>query len=331
MLFASILTALLLITQSTATAGELTLRKDASNKLAKIVCSKKPLDSTNAELAGIYDAQIEGQLLIPNRSGKAELKDAARKARSLARINNYHGYAFGVCPSGIGFSVALPSPSPLHSKGQLPMAALKKHCRNWRADFAPATAAAPVRINVKSGSLRLPRASGTMSITCQPKSPSWQGPIQWYSVPLGTGAAGIPSSSLVKKPSDDRRNSLYEWINAARKSAGIAPLIVNKPLESTADSLAIGGRLSHDRKMLRSSAADLKPNGVHLIGENRVKGNTTEEMARLLWNSPRHRSLLLNSNATYVGIKLVTARNGFLAVLVFGESSLTFARRGKKK
>jgi hypothetical protein len=315
---------------STALAKAPNQRKDLSKKIAKIVCADKKIDLKNSFANKIYDAQIDGQLLFRINGGKSSIKDAARKARAMAKTRKYHGYAFGVCDSGVGFSAATPAPMPLRGKTLLPRVSLNKHCKSWRADFASAKPIAPRRLKIIKGKISLPNKNGVLSVTCQPKKPRWLGPVQWYMAPVGKGPGKTPAKKILTKSGGTREQqlaSLYKWINETREIVGLSKLIINENLEFSADTLAIGKRLSHDRKMLRSTEKNLKPTGIHLIGENRVKSSNLEQLATLLWNSPRHRGLLLNKKATYIGANISSNQVESFAVITVGSSRLTMAKR----
>lgn len=129
---------------------------------------------------------------------------------------------------------------------------------------------------------------------------------------------------------------LMSWINAVRRAESLKPVVFKNSLNDEASVLAIDPTLTHNRAMLRKVGDSLDAGNVRLIGEDRVKGRTAEVMAWLLWNSPRHRALLLDKSATVAGLAVKDLRDETLVVLVFGEDQpLKTAKRdgatGKRK
>jgi hypothetical protein len=58
---------------------------------------------------------------------------------------------------------------------------------------------------------------------------------------------------------------------------------------------------------------------INILGENRVKATTNEQMAWLLWFSPTHRQLLLHKKATALGFDVARLQHEKLLVLVLAK------------
>ena len=115
--------------------------------------------------------------------------------------------------------------------------------------------------------------------------------------------------------------SFNDWINTVRLQAGLNLLKDdNIHLQASSKRLAKRMTVRHDRRQLRQERKTLSEHELELLGENRVEGVSYEEMAWLLWNSPRHRNLLLNPKATHVSIGDKVKNQRSLAVLVFAKA-----------
>jgi hypothetical protein len=96
--------------------------------------------------------------------------------------------------------------------------------------------------------------------------------------------------------------------------------------------LAVDGSLSHDRLLLKKTAALLEDTAkLRLIGEDRVKGKDAHAMAWLWWNSPRHRSLILNTEATAAGLAARGLGEEQLAVLAVATTAPLKTAKGSSR
>ena len=147
------------------------------------------------------------------------------------------------------------------------------------------------------------------------------GPELWALIPIKNAAqAAVPRLALASKDSEE----LIPWIQAIRKLHKLAPLQTTNPLlRRFATQLLSDFSIRHPRPLLLQARQQLLTKHIKIIGENRVKANSLEEMAWLLWNSPSHRSLLLNKDATALGFDVAESQRagggGQHAVLVHAE------------
>ncbi|MEZ4741027.1 MAG: hypothetical protein R3B45_01025 [Bdellovibrionota bacterium] len=262
------------------------------------------------------------------------------KAISLAKRHNHKGAAWGICSDGRGWTASIPSSTPLNlikktGKIELPIAALNKYCRDYLASFAPHDGGLSIDFKQSEKSIDISKlGTGVFGLTCLPKIPRWQGPVVWYLRPIGHITNMHAPLNYLLKDKNDKNNSehLSLWINAIRKKENLPPLIYGyEVVNRGADTLAIGGSIMHNRKMISSIKAGLQEGHVKFVGENRVKANSLEAMAALLWNSPTHRNLLLSKEATHLGISMKTQDSELFAVLLLGDgSSLKISRADKK-
>jgi uncharacterized protein YkwD len=291
-------------------------RKDLDDSLKKLICTRAPLSPQSILSFGLSDAQIEGQLLVPRPGQIVPVEDAASRARTMARVLRYKGYTFGSCPDGSAFGVAMPAPVPM-GDAMVPIASLNEHCRSWRADYAKATGGQPQQLKLQSGKLQVPKAAGIVALTCQPSKPRWQGPVLWHMFPTAQLSKKTPGRKAfqIRRSTEE---SLKHWVNLIRAQESVKPLKFDRHLDKQADALAIGHSLNHNRLLLESSARRLAEFDLKLVGENRVKGANVDEIIWLLWHSPRHRSLLLNEEATHMGIKVAQVGKKIFAVLTMG-------------
>ncbi len=287
--------------------------------------------------AGLYDAQIEGRQLQLPYGRKWLAADLSKKAAALARLRHFGSYAAGTCGAGDrAWIAAFPAPAALTRQGdhiELPLAALNSRCADFRVDFAAAAAGQPRQLPVSGSSLTAPaKSNGVISITCQPKAPRWQGPVLWYLLPVGSGplpqvpalAEVAPASSPAALPI-----SLTHWINRLRAKAGLGAVAGQRALDTAAELLVVDDTLAHDRSLLTKIKGSLE--NQTFLGENRVRSADLAGMAWLLWNSPRHRSLLLDRDATSIGIAVKTVGAEQLAVLVFTSSQPLATARGPQR
>jgi uncharacterized protein YkwD len=150
------------------------------------------------------------------------------------------------------------------------------------------------------------------------------GPVLWYLTPLFGGPQTLPPESEALSHGELSR-SLALWINKIRYKEGLKALHFDRDLEIFAGFLAKNGSLMHDRYQLKSIFHKMKDSHVSPLGEDRVRAPDALTMAWLLWNSPRHRGLLLSPEATAIGVGSRTLGAESLAVILTGKDSLRSA------
>jgi hypothetical protein len=314
-------------------------RLDLSRALGPLLCVDKSPDPKALWEMGIFDAQIEGLRLSSKGHDKdVLLATAQKKSRILARMKHFGGYAYGVCADGsIAWGLAVPSPEPISSisdsgKFPMPMASLKARCESFRVDFANEDGGQPKTVPLGKNKLAsiAGMGRGVLSVTCQPRAPRWQGPVLWALVPSNKSIEfKIPFSPNGQPRSIE--DGLRHWIGQIRAKEGLAPLMIHPELQHYGDLLAIDGSLRHNRTQLNIVARKLRHTTTSPLGEDRVRAQDLASMVWLLWNSPRHRGLLLDPAASSLGIGTKNLGSETLAVILTGktEQKTTVLRQGR--
>lgn len=295
---------------------------------------------TKAWTLQVFDAQVEGRRITPMGGLKLSQEQLDRKAKTLARLRGAGGYASGLCKDGTGWAVAMPASAAIiaekNRRVKLPLTDLAANCESYRADFAAAGEGQPKALAIVAGGLPADRlGDGVIGVTCQPKAPRWRGPTLWFLYPTGNGpAASVPEAEIfAESPAMPVADLLAAWVNRVRIKEGLKALEFKAELTEQAGLLAVDGSLSHDRNLLKKTAALLADTAqLKLLGEDRVRGKDAASMAWLWWNSPRHRALLLNPDATSGGLASRGLGEEQLAVLaVAAGAPLQTAKAAKRK
>jgi len=102
-------------------------------------------------------------------------------------------------------------------------------------------------------------------------------------------------------------------INAARTSAGAAPLSTNGDLLGIArawsQAMADAGHIFHD-----TNIPNVAPSNWQTLGENVGVGPTCDSIAQAFMNSPEHRKNILDTSYTTVGVGVVDTADGTIYV-----------------
>ena len=299
-------------------------RDDLPREFGTLVCEGNM--GTLPQIAwnlGVYDAQLEGQFLSRIGLKKLDPTRVAQRAQTLAVMQRAGGYAYGLCDHGRrGWIMALPAPAPILSPGantlQLPIAALADRCQSFRIDFAGNQEFFPRQLKANNGRLNIDGlGDGVISLTCQPRTPHWQGPVLWFLYPVGKRSQGaVPAGDVLT--ATDGLNSLNGWINKIREMAHLAPLASNDALNDAADKLAVDRSLTHNRTLLKGAAKLLGEQDINMLSEDRIKGPNIQTIAWLLWHSPRHRESLLRRDATLLGSSSAGEGHDQIVVLITG-------------
>jgi uncharacterized protein YkwD len=125
-------------------------------------------------------------------------------------------------------------------------------------------------------------------------------------------AIALLGGACLDKP---QRNRMLESINAARRSAGLAPLRVDPQLQAKAEAVA---ETMAKRRVLQHSnltAGITRP--FTRLGENVAVGSNAEEIAALFLSSPAHRANVLSPTFTLVGVAAANSGNGIYFVEEF--------------
>ena len=307
-------------------SSSLNERKDIAAALHKIVCVDREKPSPKTLWAqGVYDAQVEGFV-------STDTPDFKNVAKSIAAGRLHGGFAASKCEDGREVSASVPSrvPIALNSSGRLcvPLE-VRKQCRGVSVDFAAAAGGIGNQLELNDGCADLSRLkAGIVAVTCLPKLPRWKGPEAFYYVPVKGGPEmEVPLKQLLSASTDEKR-SIGNWINALRLRETLLPISFGSTeMAASADRLSIGASLVHDRGSIKSEKDALKVQGVSFIGEDRAIGSSIEEIGWQLYNSPRHRRLLLDSKANLGAVVVKNHANGrFVLVTIGSKSQLNISR-----
>ena len=321
---------------STASFGAVTAehRADVKEQLQSLMCAESPqLDAKNTIALGIYDAQIDVRLIESIAGTALSEKMLKKKSKALAAMKRYLGYTQGICPDQRkGWVAAFPAPGPLlrNANGfEIKSDAIKTSCKTHRFDFAATKGGVSTRLADSKKIQTAKLGEGIIEVTCQPSFPRWQGPVVWYLAPTSDKA-------LADKPklvnADDRAAALSLWIAGIRSKEGLRPIISNDSLKRAAELLTIDSSVTHNRANTDSIRSKINAtDNLRVLGEIRVRGQTAEDLAWMLWHSPRHRDLLLQAEATSYGLAIKEVGTELLAVFLGAEEVRAVTASGPKK
>lgn len=310
------------------------LRSDLQKPFHKIICqqsSEDPPAVTDLWKHGVYDAGAKVYILGSSKKERRTGNQLQSMALKFAGESHHLGYAFGKCHSTKLWIVTTPSPfqwNQSHDSLRIQSDDISTYCQWFRIDYANSKygkprklfkgwgkdPSKPIIINTK---LLEP---GTISLTCEPHRPHWLGPMLWSLRPIKKPADATPKFDQ-NLDGMSRTTALHNWVNHTRAEMGLNPLsVVSQPIQAMTRSL-ISQNLSvmHHRDDIRKVSRDLKTKKGRFLGENRVQARTLKEATWLLWNSPRHRSLILNSKATHLSTMSKRLKSEELSVMVFAK------------
>jgi hypothetical protein len=328
--------ATLMTTCTTTSFGAVTAehRSDLKEQLQSLMCSESPqLDSKNTIALGIYDAQIDVRLIESISGAALTEKMLLKKSKALAAMKRYLGYTQGICSDQRkGWVAAIPAPGPLLRTANgfdIKNDAIKTSCKTHRFDFAATKGGVSTRLPDSKKIQTAKLGDGIVEVTCQPAFPRWQGPIVWYLAPTS-------DTALADKPklanSNDRVSALSLWIASIRSKEGLHPIIPNDGLQRAAELLTIDSSVTHNRANTESMREKINTSDrLRVLGEIRVRGQSTEDLAWMLWHSPRHRDLLLQAEATSYGLAIKEVGTEFLAVFLGAEEVRPITASSGKK
>jgi hypothetical protein len=246
------------------------------------------------------DAQIERAFVLSDRS----LNEVAR---DFAKDNAHRGYGFGICPDGRKFVVSVPAPKPMIDRQRLAIdhEGLKA-CRRFEVTAILKDQDQPIPWDPAAvDSSRL----AVLALTCFPNDAANEGPELW----------GLVAREEQDPPPIQDQAEFLHWINAKRKMSRLSVLTLEPELSALAQRAGTTS-LRHPHSLLVKAKADLAKEGLEILGENRAISDGFTGLARLLWNSPQHRGLLLNAKANAIGYALREAKGQKTMVLVLGRT-----------
>jgi hypothetical protein len=127
------------------------------------------------------------------------------------------------------------------------------------------------------------------------------------------GAVALQSIVPASAANAGAESCFVSAINAARSSAGVAPVGTNGDLLGVArvwsGTMASAGHIFHN-----PAIADLAPSNWESLGENVGVGPTCANIAQAFMNSPEHRRNILDPSYSSVGLGVVDAPGGVMYV-----------------
>ncbi len=306
-------------------------RSDLSAKLGPTICQGVSGGLAREKLwqYGIYDTFINAQV-IRGKGGPLSTTAIQQYALNLAKLNNHRGLGFGHCSDQSSWVASVPNPTPLVQRRgpilRLDISSLNGFCRRVSLHFAARKGGLSKRVwSVPSYKLRGPFThpvinpyflpEGNLSISCLPK----QARSGWELLAL------IPLNGNIRTPpflDAMEQEGLMSWINRVRSYHQLPPAKTDsKALLLSSQRLLKTGTVHHDRQQLKQEKRRLLHANMTFLGENRVMGRDKKDMAWLLWNSPRHRNLLLSEKATHLGLAFKQSSPDTLAVIVMARAN----------
>ncbi|MEN9836258.1 MAG: hypothetical protein RL011_2451 [Pseudomonadota bacterium] len=312
-----------------AQAHDPRLRSDLADSLGHVICEgQRNAGPLKLWERGIFDSQIDSQLLAEKNGTTPQPPNLAKRARALAALRNAGGYSYGLCNDKTrGWIAALRAPVPVNLvpkelKLKLPQSELNSECSSYQIDFASADDAKVRQLSSNTGDINLSSLGrGVVSISCQPKTPKWRGPVLWYLVPVAlTDGPQVPFAALISSTiqSEDPSTRLLTWVNRIREKQNLAQLQPQAALKEAASRLSVDRSVDHNRTSLGGSSTLLQKQGIKLLAEDRVIAEDLATMTWLLWFSPRHRASLLRSDARLIGIDISADHVQSLGVVLLG-------------
>ena len=310
------------------------IRRDLIKPLTNLACgSDLSRDIFSYWQEGIYDAHLELQA-VEGKEVRFSLQSLRRASQVLAGRHQHLGSVSGLCSSGRGWVATVPSPRPYLLIREDQSIEFKmddiliRSCAQIRIDHSAAQGGKPRKIKIfhpveikdRVATINTKFLSdGLLAFTCSPKFDTSLGPQPWFFVPTGLGpSAEVPFESLLKNSQVNTRDLFLNWVNQIRFQEELSPLEpFSERLREIMKPLFQNKSVNHRPKLLRKVKKNLKLEQGQLIGENLVKGESPRIMAWMLWNSPRHRKLLLSAKASHLGIHWSQVKQGHLMVMVF--------------
>ena len=308
-----------------------TLRTDLQEILPKLLCKKSRSIPATRELwqHKFFETQLDAAW-IRSADTQAPLipEDLATIAQEQAKAKQHEGYAYGLCSPAEAWILSSPSRGPLSqwtAEGlKFDLKAMHRRCGKVALHYAKATGERPKELmKIKSTSeeslVLHPELlePGTIGLTCYPAD-SRQGPELWSLVPIhNANTESIPHFASHHR---EGTKGLIQWIQDIRKAQGLPLLKTEIPLlRNFAKQLVADTSIRHPHAKLMAHKRLLAQKNIEILGENRVKATTNEQMAWLLWYSPTHRQLLLHKSASALGFDVARLSHEKLLVLVLAK------------
>ena len=288
-----------------------------------------------------HDTNPEGLPATAAQSADSQLTKSkvTRLAAEQAKKQDRSSFTIGRCSDSVGYGLFFESATPLptklalkNNKVQLPVKALKAQCQTYQVAFAPAALKSKITSSSQTVAIQKDQfldmtklePPGSVSLTCLRRDAPAAGPVLLALWPF-TGHLG-PTKGVdalftyrPESPANCQTMTskcLLAWINGIRSRSVQQLVSISPDLQALADQAVADSSIRHDRPAMAKAGRGLK--ALDLIGEDRVQGHTLEAMLDLLWFSPKHRDLLLDTKATHIGIGWSTEVLGATAVIMTG-------------
>ena len=272
-------------------------------------CSGNKLSTKDLWQYNIYDAQVQGAVVNIKSGSTLGASEFDTISKKFAKSNYHEGYYWAKCSNSKLLILSTPSGYPLKKLSEVQYElnpSSLKHCSKYSINYAPSDEGVSKSIRPgidlgKSGGNNLflnldLLKEGTFSLSCTTNQNEL---ALLYLAPIKNGGHNIPLHTFLKSTLADV-SSLVVWINNVRRKEGLASIdFTNKELIPIGRELIKDKRVEHDLKKLQSVKNYLQSKNLRFLGEDRVKAESFEKMIWLLWNSPTHRSLLLDKRATH--------------------------------
>lgn len=248
-----------------------------------------PFDSRQAMALGLKDAQTTGFFL----KGK---NINALKASEIFKAKvpeGYFGGSFAVCKKNNknkAWFLYTRSPVPFANKSFY--FELNKFCRKVKTDAILWQEGRSFPIVETINSLKNNEQGSMVSVSCLPKSKKF-GYQTWILFPTDKKLLNEKTPYFIKG-NIKKQHLVQGWVQQIRKKEGLKPFRFISNLKISGSSIF---SIDHNLIYLKNLRKNLKGKNLTLVGEDLVQGKTVEEIVWLLWSSPRHRDLLLDSKA----------------------------------
>ncbi len=308
---------ILLCQPSFAKEGLRSFRPDLQKKIS-FFCSNQNLSNSSDLLKHeIFDSQS----LVYKFPKKVLRKDYLNKLLDKKSHDGFYGHAFVSCEDENTILFVTRSPSSLEIKDSnvtVPRS-IQDLCSEIDLRYIDSLHGLSQKLMFRK-KLKLPLGNGVFSLSCLPKEHVLWGFETWFLIPVGKGAEDKVPEFQFQKTEDNSKERMQGWLNMIRKREGRSSVDFNNSvLREVAQNFGVKGSIEHEKSMKVRMQKLALHSELRLVGENRVQGRSLHELAWLLWNSPRHRDLLLSQVSTSVGTYLSFKDQTWFLVWVFAE------------
>ncbi|MCX6116063.1 MAG: hypothetical protein NT027_00865 [Proteobacteria bacterium] len=254
---------------------------------------------------GLFDSQVEGKIL--KSTAKLSSLDVGKVALEFAKRMKYRSYSFGFCTSRVAWIVAFPALDGLSVvDGRFLLT--ESSLRSCKGNIEIRSVSAQVEVSILNdiAKLRILSHDGSekrnYAIECIPDDKYRDGPEEWFFYSTGRAMFDLPlglSGSILRS-----KESIASAINKIRIEHKLLPIKLNSSFEPMLNEIQNEFRIQHDLPSLIAFRSAVKKLGWEFIGESRAKASNVLECLKLMWNSPRHRDLLLSENVSEFAVDI---------------------------